>query len=154
MFGRIWPQRAKHCQNQNAQIDGAAQRIWRQQTAQSRAECRIAAYDYPDGCIDRDAGQLGADVCWASCNIFSTQDHAAAAIAATGTPVFAIKGQSLVEHWDYQDRTFFFKEGGANMILDDGGDATLYVLLGARVENGETDLITVPQSEEEEAVFA
>jgi adenosylhomocysteinase len=98
--------------------------------------------------------ELGADVRWASCNIFSTQDHAAAAIAATGTPVFAIKGQSLVEHWDYQDRTFFFKEGGANMILDDGGDATLYVLLGARVENGETDLITVPQSEEEEAVFA
>jgi adenosylhomocysteinase len=98
--------------------------------------------------------ELGADVRWASCNIFSTQDHAAAAIAATGTPVFAIKGQSLVEHWDYQDRTFFFKEGGANIILDDGGDATLYVLLGARVENGETDLITVPQSEEEEAVFA
>jgi adenosylhomocysteinase len=98
--------------------------------------------------------ELGADVRWASCNIFSTQDHAAAAIAATGTPVFAIKGQSLVEHWDYQDRTFFFKEGGANMILDDGGDATLYVLLGARVENGETDLIMVPQSEEEEAVFA
>jgi adenosylhomocysteinase len=98
--------------------------------------------------------ELGADVRWASCNIFSTQDHAAAAIAATGTPVFAVKGQSLVEHWDYQNRTFFFKEGGANMILDDGGDATLYVLLGARVENGETDLITVPQSEEEEAVFA
>ena len=97
---------------------------------------------------------LGAEVRWASCNIFSTQDHAAAAIAATGTPVFAIKGQSLVEHWDYQDRTFMFDQGGANMILDDGGDATLYVLLGARVENGETDLIAVPTSEEEEAVFA
>jgi adenosylhomocysteinase len=97
---------------------------------------------------------LGAEVRWASCNIFSTQDHAAAAIAASGTPVFAIKGQSLVEHWDYQDRTFMFDQGGANMILDDGGDATLYVLLGARVENGEADLIAVPTSEEEEAVFA
>ena len=97
---------------------------------------------------------LGAEVRWASCNIFSTQDHAAAAIPASGTPVFAIKGQSLVEHWDYQDRTFMFDQGGANMILDDGGDATLYVLLGARVENGETDLIAVPTSEEEEAVFA
>ena len=97
---------------------------------------------------------LGAEVRWASCNIFSTQDHAAAAIAASGTPVFAIKGQSLVEHWDYQDRTFMFDQGGANMILDDGGDATLYVLLGARVENGETNLIAVPTSEEEEAVFA
>ena len=97
---------------------------------------------------------LGAEVRWASCNIFSTQDHAAAAIAASGTPVFAIKGQSLVDHWDYQDRTFMFDQGGANMILDDGGDATLYVLLGARVENGETDLIAVPTSEEEKAVFA
>ena len=96
---------------------------------------------------------LGADVRWASCNIFSTQDHAAAAIAAGGTPIFAIKGQSLTEHWDYLDRSFMFAEG-ANMILDDGGDATLYVLLGARVEAGETDLIEVPASEEEVAVFA
>ncbi|MDA8585817.1 adenosylhomocysteinase [Rhodobacteraceae bacterium] len=96
---------------------------------------------------------LGADVRWASCNIFSTQDHAAAAIAAGGTPVFAIKGQSLTEHWDYLDRSFMFPEG-ANLILDDGGDATLYVLLGARVEAGETDLIEVPTSEEEEAIFA
>ena len=97
--------------------------------------------------------ELGADVRWASCNIFSTQDHAAAAIAAGGTPVFAVKGQTLTEHWDYLDRSFMFPEG-ANMILDDGGDATLYVLLGARVEAGETDLIAVPTSEEEEAVFA
>ena len=96
---------------------------------------------------------LGADVRWASCNIFSTQDHAAAAIAAGGTPVFAIKGQSLEEHWDYLDRSFMFPKG-ANMILDDGGDATLYVLLGARVEEGETDLIEVPKSEEEAAIFA
>ncbi len=96
---------------------------------------------------------LGADVRWASCNIFSTQDHAAAAIAASGVPVFAIKGQSLEEHWDYLDRSFQFPEG-ANLILDDGGDATLYVLLGARVEAGETDLIETPTSEEEIAVFA
>ncbi len=96
---------------------------------------------------------LGADIRWASCNIFSTQDHAAAAMAQAGIPVFAIKGQSLTEHWDYLDRSFMFPEG-ANLILDDGGDATLYVLLGARVEAGETDLIEVPTSEEEEAIFA
>ncbi|MBC7477302.1 MAG: adenosylhomocysteinase, partial [Pseudorhodobacter sp.] len=93
---------------------------------------------------------LGADVRWASCNIFSTQDHAAAAIAAGGTPVFAVKGQTLTEHWDYLDRSFMFPEG-ANMILDDGGDATLYVLLGARMEAGE-DVLSVPQSEEEEVI--
>ena len=97
--------------------------------------------------------ELGADVRWASCNIFSTQDHAAAAIAAGGTPVFAIKGQTLTEHWDYLDKSFMFPEG-ANMILDDGGDATLYVLIGARVEAGETDLIEVPTSEEKEEIFA
>ncbi|MHA6264249.1 adenosylhomocysteinase [Arenibacterium sp. CAU 1754] len=96
---------------------------------------------------------LGADVRWASCNIFSTQDHAAAAIAAGGTPVFAIKGQTLEEHWDYLDKSFMFPEG-PNLILDDGGDATLYILLGARVEQGETDLIAVAKSEEEEAIFA
>ena len=97
--------------------------------------------------------ELGADVRWASCNIFSTQDHAAAAIAAGGTPVFAIKGQSLVEHWDYLDKSFMF-EDGPNLILDDGGDATLYILLGSRVENGEENLISIPKSEEEEAIFA
>jgi adenosylhomocysteinase len=96
---------------------------------------------------------LGADVRWASCNIFSTQDHAAAAIAASGVPVFAIKGQSLEEHWDYLDKSFQFADG-PNLILDDGGDATLYILHGARVEAGETDLIEVPTSEEEIAVFA
>ncbi|MDJ0826993.1 MAG: adenosylhomocysteinase [Rhodobacter sp.] len=97
---------------------------------------------------------LGADVRWASCNIFSTQDHAAAAIAEAGVPVFATKGETLEEYWDYADRIFHFDEGGANMILDDGGDATLYVLMGARVEEGEDDLIAVPTSEEEEALFA
>ena len=97
--------------------------------------------------------ELGADVRWASCNIFSTQDHAASAIAAGGTPVFAIKGQSLSEHWDYLDQSFMFPDG-PNMILDDGGDATLYVLLGARVEGGEKSLIEVAKSEEEEAIFA
>ena len=93
---------------------------------------------------------LGADVRWASCNIFSTQDHAAAAIAESGVPVFAIKGQSLTEHWDYLDRSFAFPEG-ANLILDDGGDATLYVLLGARMEAGE-DVLSVPTSDEEEVI--
>jgi len=97
---------------------------------------------------------LGADVRWASCNIFSTQDHAAAAIAEAGVPVFAKKGETLEEYWDYADRIFHFEEGGANMILDDGGDATLYILMGARVEEGETDLIATPTSEEEEALFA
>jgi len=96
---------------------------------------------------------LGADVRWASCNIFSTQDHAAAAIAATGTPVFAVKGESLEEYWAYTDQIFRFAEGTANMILDDGGDATLYILLGARVEAGETDLIAVPTSDEEVCLF-
>ncbi|OIQ33207.1 MAG: adenosylhomocysteinase [Alphaproteobacteria bacterium MedPE-SWcel] len=95
---------------------------------------------------------LGADVRWASCNIFSTQDHAAAAIAETGVPVFAIKGQSLEEHWDYLDKSFQFPEG-PNLILDDGGDATLYILLGARAEAGE-DVIAVPTSEEEEVIKA
>ena len=97
---------------------------------------------------------LGASVRWASCNIFSTQDHAAAAIAAAGVPVFAINGETLPEYWDYADRIFHFPEGTANMILDDGGDATLYILLGARVEEGETELIENPASEEEEALFA
>jgi adenosylhomocysteinase len=97
---------------------------------------------------------LGADVRWASCNIFSTQDHAAAAIADGGTPVFAVKGESLVEYWDYCDRIFHFADGTANLILDDGGDATMYVLLGARVEEGEDELIATPTSEEEEALFA
>jgi len=95
---------------------------------------------------------LGADVRWASCNIFSTQDHAAAAIAESGVPVFAVKGQSLEEHWDYLDRSFQFPDG-PNMILDDGGDATLYVLLGARAEAGE-DIIPVTASEEEEVIKA
>jgi len=92
---------------------------------------------------------LGADVRWASCNIFSTQDHAAAAIAASGVPVFAIKGQTLTEHWDYLDKSFMFADG-PNLILDDGGDATLYILLGARIEGGEA--FGVAGSEEEEAI--
>lgn len=98
--------------------------------------------------------ELGADVRWASCNIFSTQDHAAAAIAEGGTPVFAIKGETLDEYWDYADRIFHFDEGGCNLILDDGGDATMYIIIGARVEAGETDLIETPQSEEEISFFA
>jgi adenosylhomocysteinase len=93
---------------------------------------------------------LGADVRWASCNIFSTQDHAAAAIAAGGTPVFAIKGESLEDYWSYTDAIFQWPDGEpSNMILDDGGDATSYVLLGARAEAGE-DVLSNPQSEEED----
>ena len=97
---------------------------------------------------------LGADVRWASCNIFSTQDHAAAAIAKSGVPVFAVKGETLEDYWSYTDQIFQFEDGGANMILDDGGDATLYILMGARVEEGEEDLIATPTSEEEEYLFA
>ena len=98
---------------------------------------------------------LGADVRWASCNIFSTQDHAAAAIAAAGTPVFAIKGETLEDYWEYTDKIFQFGgEGGTcNMILDDGGDATMYILIAARVEAGETDIIEVPTSDEEVCLF-
>ena len=98
---------------------------------------------------------LGADVRWASCNIFSTQDHAAAAIAAGGTPVFAIKGETLEDYWTYTDKIFQFGgEGGTcNMILDDGGDATMYILIGARVEAGETEIIEVPTSDEEVCLF-
>ena len=97
---------------------------------------------------------LGAEVRWASCNIFSTQDHAAAAIAATGTPVFAIKGETLEDYWAYTDRIFQFGGAGGtcNLILDDGCDATMYILLGARVEAGETDIIEVPTSDEEVCV--
>lgn len=105
-------------------------------------------------CLIETLVALGAEVRWASCNIFSTQDHAAAVIADAGIPVFAIKGQSLVEHWDYQDRIFMFDEGTCNLILDDGGDATLYILLGARAEAGELELLENPQSEEETAIYA
>ena len=97
---------------------------------------------------------LGAEVRWASCNIYSTQDHAAAAIAANGTPVFAHKGETLEEYWDFADKIFFWPNGElANMILDDGGDATMYILLGARAEAGE-DVLSNPGSEEEEVLFA
>ncbi|WP_283742726.1 adenosylhomocysteinase [Sideroxydans sp. CL21] len=97
---------------------------------------------------------LGAEVRWASCNIYSTQDHAAAAIAATGTPVFAVKGETLAEYWDYTHRIFEWADGGlSNMILDDGGDATLLLHLGARAEK-DASLISKPSSEEETCLFA
>jgi len=98
---------------------------------------------------------LGADVRWASCNIYSTQDHAAAAVAAGGTPVFAVKGETLKDYWDYQHRIFEWGDGGApNMILDDGGDATLLIHLGLRAEKGEGGVIAKPGNEEEEVLFA
>ncbi len=97
---------------------------------------------------------LGADVRWASCNIYSTQDHAAAAIAAAGTPVFAHKGESLKEYWDYTHRIFEWGDGGAaNMILDDGGDATLLVHLGIQAEK-DLSVVAKPTNEEEEALYA
>ena len=97
---------------------------------------------------------LGAEVRWASCNIYSTQDHAAAAIAAGGTPVFAIKGETLTEYWDYTHRIFEWADGGySNMILDDGGDATLLLHLGTRAEK-DLSVIANPTSEEETCLFA
>jgi adenosylhomocysteinase len=96
---------------------------------------------------------LGAQVRWASCNIFSTQDHAAAAIAATGVPVFAVKGETLEEYWDYVERIFDWGNGETcNMILDDGGDATMFALWGARIEAGEE--FPAPGNEEEEVFQA
>ena len=96
---------------------------------------------------------LGAEVRWASCNIFSTQDHAAAAIADTGTPVFAIKGETLEEYWDYVDRILEWREGEtANLILDDGGDATLIVILGAQAET-DPSVLANPGNDEEAALF-
>jgi adenosylhomocysteinase len=98
---------------------------------------------------------LGADVRWVSCNIFSTQDHAAAAIAAAGIPVFAYKGETLTEYWDYTARLFDWHGGGVpNMILDDGGDATMLVHYGLQAENGDTAFLDKPGSEEEEIFFA
>ncbi len=97
---------------------------------------------------------LGADIRWATCNIYSTQDHAAAAIAAAGTPVFAVKGESLEEYWDYCHRIFDWADGGVpNMILDDGGDATLLVHLGKKAES-DLSVLDDPQNEEEEAAYA
>ena len=97
---------------------------------------------------------LGAEVRWASCNIFSTQDHAAAAIAASGTAVFAVKGESLADYWDYTHRIFEWPDSGySNMILDDGGDATLLLHLGSKAES-DASVIAKPTSEEEEALFA
>ena len=97
---------------------------------------------------------LGAEVRWASCNIFSTQDHAAAAIAVKGTPVFAKKGETLAEYWEYVDRIFDWPDGkSANMILDDGGDATLYILLGAKAEK-DASVISNPGNEEETELFS
>ena len=98
---------------------------------------------------------LGADVRWASCNIYSTQDHAAAAVAANGVPVFAIKGESLKDYWDYQLKIFDWGDGGTpNMILDDGGDATLMIHLGLRAEKGDTKFLDTHTNEEEEVLYA
>jgi adenosylhomocysteinase len=98
---------------------------------------------------------LGADIRWASCNIYSTQDHAAAAIAAAGIPVFAFKGESLEDYWEYTHSIFEWSDGGTpNMILDDGGDATLLIHLGVRAEKGDTAFLDKATNEEEEVLFA
>ena len=98
---------------------------------------------------------LGADIRWVSCNIYSTQDHAAAAVAKAGVPVFAIKGETLTDYWDYTAKLFEWGDGGMpNMILDDGGDATMFVHLGLRAEQGDTAFLDKPGSEEEEIFFA
>src|ERR1700678_2144534 len=98
---------------------------------------------------------LGADIRWASCNIYSTQDHAAAAIAAAGIPVFAIKGESLVDYWNYTRKILEWGDGGLpNMILDDGGDATMLVHAGLRAEKGDAAFLDKPENEEEEVFFA
>ncbi len=98
---------------------------------------------------------LGADVRWASCNIYSTQDHAAAAIAAGGTPVFAIKGESLKDYWEYTRKILEWHDGGfPNLILDDGGDATMLVHHGLRAERGDTAFLDKPENEEEEVFYA
>jgi adenosylhomocysteinase len=98
---------------------------------------------------------LGADVRWVSCNIYSTQDHAAAAVAAAGVPVFAVKGETLKDYWDYTAKLFDWHGGGyPNMILDDGGDATMFVHAGVRAEKGDTAFLDKPDSEEEEVFFA
>ena len=99
--------------------------------------------------------ELGAEIRWASCNIYSTQDHAAAALVARGIPIFAIKGESLNDYWDYQHKIFEWGDGGTpNMILDDGGDATLLIHLGLRAEQGDTKFLDKPSNEEEEILFA
>jgi len=98
---------------------------------------------------------LGADIRWASCNIYSTQDHAAAAIAEAGIPVFARKGESLTDYWEYTHKIFEWGDGGTpNMILDDGGDATMLIHLGIRAEKGDTAFLEKPGNEEEEILFA
>ncbi len=97
---------------------------------------------------------LGAEVRWASCNIYSTQDHAAAAIAASGVPVFARKGESLYDYWEYTHKIFEWGDGGApNLVLDDGGDATLLIHLGVRAEHGDAAFLETPSNEEEEVLF-
>src|SRR5216110_1925483 len=117
-----------------------------------RKEIRIAESEMP--VLIETLKALGAEVRWASCNIFSTQDHAAAAIAAAGIPVFAYKGESLEEYWEFTHRIFEWGDGGTpNMILDDGGDATLLVHLGMRAEK-DASVLNKPNGEEEEVLFA
>ena len=134
------PQGNRHRRDRDAGPDGDARGIRRRSSRCKGA--RIAGslhMTIQTAVLIETLKALGADVRWASCNIYSTQDHAAAAIAAGGTPVFAVKGESLEDYWDYTHRIFEWGDGGTpNMILDDGGDATLLVHLGMRAEKGDT----------------
>ena len=137
----------RHRRDRNAWPDGDARRI---RKAQPLKGARIAGslhMTIQTAVLIETLKALGADVRWASCNIYSTQDHAAAAIAAGGTPVFAVKGESLEDYWDYTHRIFEWADGGSpNMILDDGGDATLLIHLGLRAEQGDAAFLDRPRT--------
>ena len=116
---------------------------FRSQAIDRSLYCWLFAYDCQTAVLIETLDALGADVRWSSCNIFSTQDHAASAIAKSGIPVFAVKGETLADYWEYVDRIFDWpNDQMANLVLDDGGDATMYILLGARAEAGENVLPT------------
>jgi len=151
----LGPQGTQYRRDGNARPDGDARGIWPEPAAEGRPRRGLPAHDIQTGVLIETLKALGADVRWASCNIYSTQDHAAAAIAAAGTPVFAIKGESLEDYWDYTHRIFEWSDGGCpNMILDDGGDATLLIHLGLRAENGDVAFLEKATNEEEEVLFA
>ena len=135
---RLRPQGDRDRRDRNAGPDGAARRIGAAKPLKGARITGSLHMTIQTAVLIETLTALGAQVRWASCNIFSTQDHAAAAIAATGVPVFAIKGESLEDYWDYVVRIFDWgQDETCNMILDDGGDATMFALWGARVEAGE-----------------
>jgi adenosylhomocysteinase len=152
--GRLGPQGNPHRRNRDARPDGHPREFAAKQPLKGARITGSLHMTIQTAVLIETLQALGAEVRWASCNIFSTQDHAAAAIAASGTPVFAIKGETLVDYWDYTHRIFEFGAGtegeGPNMILDDGGDATLLMHLGKRPRR--TCVLANPGSEEEHPV--